>query len=109
MEFGSHYPIMTRCKAVKCDIMPRVTFTANLQRHVAAPPSSVAGATVREALDAVFATHPVLRGYVLDDQGELRRNMVIFVNAEQIHDRAGLSDPLAANSDVYVMQALSGG
>src|SRR6266851_7714043 len=30
--------------------VPRVTFTANLQRHLESPPSEVAGSTVREAL-----------------------------------------------------------
>ena len=69
--------------------MLRVTFTPNLQRHVPAPPSSVEGRTVREALNAVFATNPNLRGYVLDDQGGLRHHMVVFVNARQIQDRAG--------------------
>lgn len=89
--------------------MPRVVFTANLQRHVACPPAEVAGATVREALDAVFAGNPRARGYVLDDQGELRQHMTVFVDGEMLRDRAGLSDPVGPASEVYVMQALSGG
>jgi sulfur-carrier protein len=86
-----------------------VAFTENLQRHVACPPADVPGRTVREALDAVFATNPRARGYVLDDQGELRHHMVVFVDGELIRDRVGLSDPLAPDAEVYVMQALSGG
>lgn len=89
--------------------MPRVVFTANLQRHVACPPAEVAGATVREALDAVFAGNPRARGYVLDDQGELRQHMTVFVDGVMLRDRAGLSDPVGPASEVYVMQALSGG
>ena len=89
--------------------MPSVSFTQNLQRHVSAPRSFVEGATVREALDAVFLKNPVLRGYVLDDQGALRHHMVIFIGGRQILDREGLSDPVGADADVYVMQALSGG
>jgi hypothetical protein len=35
--------------------------------------------------------------------------MMVFVNGEQIHDRTGLSDPVPADGEVYVIQALSGG
>jgi len=89
--------------------MPRVTFTANLQRHVECPPASAAGATVNEVLAAVFAGNPRLRGYVLDDQGALRHHVVVFVDGTSIRDRRSLSDPVAEGSEVYVMQALSGG
>jgi molybdopterin converting factor small subunit len=89
--------------------MPRVVFTANLQRHVACPPADVAGDTVRAALDAVFAATPRLRGYVLDDHGELRPNMVVFVDGTQVADRRTLADPLRPDSEIHVMQALSGG
>ena len=89
--------------------MPRVVFTANLQRHVACPPTDVPGATVREALDAVFAQLPTARGYVLDEHGALRHHMAIFVDGVAIADRRTLSDAVSANGEVYVMQALSGG
>lgn len=89
--------------------MPTVDFTTNIQRHVLCPPTQVSGRTVREVLEAVFAENPRARGYVLDDQGALRKHMVIFVNGETVRDRVGLSDPLSDHADVYVMQALSGG
>ena len=89
--------------------MPRLFFTPNVQRHVACPPAEVAGHTVREALEAYFALHPKARGYVLDDQGALRSHMVIFVDNEPINDRIRLSDEVVENSEVFVMQALSGG
>ena len=72
--------------------MPRVAFTENLQRHVACPPRDLAGATVREVLDAYFTDNEALRGYVLDEQGALRKHMVVFVGGEQVRDRKGLSD-----------------
>jgi molybdopterin converting factor small subunit len=89
--------------------MPRVSFTANLQRHVPCPAADVAGATVRDVLDAVFAANPRARGYVLDEHGALRHHMAIFVNGVQIHDRVRLSDPVSPDAEVYVLQALSGG
>jgi sulfur-carrier protein len=89
--------------------MPQVSFTANLQRHLATPRAEVPGTTVREVLEGVFRDHPRLRGYVLDDQGRLRRHVVVFVDGEAIADRDGLSEPVRPDSSLYVMQALSGG
>jgi molybdopterin converting factor small subunit len=89
--------------------MARVSFTANLKRHIAAPPANVAGGTVRDALEKVFAANPPLRGYVLDDQGRLRKHVNIFVNGTMIADRAAQTDRIANNDEIYVMQALSGG
>ena len=89
--------------------MASVTFTDNIQRHVECPPTTAPGRTVREVLDVVFAGNPRARGYVLDDQGALRKHMVIFIDGSTIRDRVALSDRLGDDADVYVMQALSGG
>ena len=89
--------------------MPHVVFTPALQRHVTCPPAEVEGTTVREALERVFEENPRARGYVLDDQGALRRHMAVFIDGETVQDRDGLSDGVGADSQIYVMQALSGG
>ena len=89
--------------------MATVVFTPNLKRHVECPTELVEGATVRAVLDSVFAQNPRLRGYVLDDQGALRHHMNVFVDGQQIADRERLTDPVRPASEVYVMQALSGG
>jgi molybdopterin converting factor small subunit len=44
--------------------MPRVSFTSNLRPHVECEAAQVEGATVAEALDAVFAKNPRLRVYL---------------------------------------------
>ena len=90
-------------------LMPRVVFTANLQRHVPCPPCQVAGRTAREALDQAFALYPRVRSYVLDEHGALRRHMAVFVNGRPAADREGLGDPVQDADEVMVMQALSGG
>jgi molybdopterin synthase sulfur carrier subunit len=89
--------------------MPRVKFTANLNRHLDCPVVDVEGKTLREALDAVFGENPRLRGYVLDDQNCVRRHIAIYVDSRPICDHNDLSDPLEPASEVFVMQALSGG
>jgi len=89
--------------------MPTVSFTRALERFLEAPTVTVEAATLGEALAAVFASRPALRGYVLDDQGALRRHVAVYVNGEAVRDRVGLSDPVGPRDEIYVFQALSGG
>ncbi|MSR58751.1 MAG: MoaD/ThiS family protein [Planctomycetaceae bacterium] len=89
--------------------MPRVSFTPNLERHVHCPTGEAAGQTVRAVLDAAFQANPAARGYVLDEHGELRKHVVVFVNGTPVRDRRQLSDRVAPSDEVYVYQALSGG
>ncbi len=89
--------------------MPTVAFTSALQRFLPVPATQVAGATVNDALAVVFASRPALRGYILDDQGVLRRHVNVFVNGDLIHDRVRLTDPVRPDDEIYVFQALTGG
>jgi len=89
--------------------MVTVHFTANLRRHVECPELEVTGGTVSEALEAYFGVHPAVRSYVLDEQGAVRRHVAVFANGSQIGDPTTLSDPVAPGSEIYVMQAFSGG
>jgi hypothetical protein len=69
----------------------------------------VSGATLRDVLDDYFKSNEAARGYVLDDQGRLRRHMAAFIDGRQIGDREALSDPVAASAVIDVVQSLSGG
>ena len=89
--------------------MPTVHFTSHLQHFLDCPAVEVAGDTVRVALEKVFSQNPRMRSYVLDDQGEIRRHVNVFVGGALILDRVGLSDALGESSEIFVMQALSGG
>ena len=89
--------------------MATVHFTSSLRRHVDCPSMQVAGETVRTALKLVFAAHPRLETYVLDDQGALRKHMRILVNGRAITDLQKQSDALSPDDEIWVMQALSGG
>ena len=70
---------------------------------------TVPGSSVRAVLDAVFATQPRLRSYILDDQDRVRRHVAIYVNGDRIADRDRLGDPVGEADEVFVFQALSGG
>ena len=89
--------------------MVDIRFTRNIQRHVQCGEGSVEAATVRQALDAYFADNPAAKSYVVDDQGALRHHMALFVDGRPVRDRRTLSDPLEPTSEIYVLQALSGG
>jgi sulfur-carrier protein len=89
--------------------MPHVHFTSNLRRHVDCPSMTSNGNTVRQVLDHVFGLNPRLETYVLDDQGGLRKHMRILVDGLALEDRATLSDEVKDTSEIWVMQALSGG
>ena len=89
--------------------MARIIFTPQLRRFVEIPEVQTSSLTVREALEAAFAVNPRLRGYVLDDQGHLRANVVVFIDGRRMRELTLLNDPLQESSVVHVLQALSGG
>ena len=89
--------------------MARVVFTQQLRRFTETPEVQTAAPRLREALDAAFAVNPRLRDYVLDEQGHLRPHVVVFIDGQRKQDRATQDDALAPDSQVYVLQALSGG
>lgn len=89
--------------------MARLVFTQQLRRFTVTPEIVAPSATLREALDAAFRVNPRLRGYVLDDQGHLRPNVVAFIDGRRSRDRLAQSDALGPDSEVHVLQALSGG
>jgi len=70
------------------------------ERHAPLPPA---------ALDAYFGRHPEVRGYVVDERGTIRRHVAVFVGGEPITDREAQSDAVGADTEIHVMQALSGG
>lgn len=89
--------------------MPRVEFAPALTRHVPCPPQLVRAETLGDALAAAFAAAPALRGYVLDEQGAVRKHVAVFVNARALVDRTRLDLPLRDEDQVLVIQALTGG
>jgi hypothetical protein len=89
--------------------MARIAFTPQLRRFTETPEIDTPAPTLRAALEAAFHANPRLRGYVLDDQGHLRANVVVFIDGRRSRERVVLDDPLRADSRVHVLQALSGG
>ncbi|MGB7346972.1 MAG: hypothetical protein WBD20_22300 [Pirellulaceae bacterium] len=89
--------------------MVHIEFTSHLSQHVQCKAKTVDAATLKDALYLVFDDAPRARGYILDDQGAVRKHVAIFIDSKLLVDRSNLNVPLGPNSQVYVMQALSGG
>jgi sulfur carrier protein ThiS len=69
----------------------------------------VPGTTVREVLDLLDQRYPGLAAYIVDETGQLRRHVNIFVGDEPICDRETLADKVGPGDRVFIVQALSGG
>ena len=69
----------------------------------------VQAATVAEVVREVERFAPGFTFYICDERGCLRTHVNIFVGQERIGDPTRLSDPVPADSTVFIMQALSGG
>ena len=96
--------------------VPTVVVAPSLTRWLTASPTSVGerkvtvgGTTVREVLESLFAEYPTLRGYATDERGALRHHVVAFVDGVPVRDKQGLGEPVPADGEVYLLQALSGG
>lgn len=92
--------------------MPVVTLASALARWLPDGSSrsvAVNATTVRDALSDLFAVYPTLRGYVLDERGNVRHHVVVYVGGDAVRDKADLTQAIPADAEVHVFQALSGG
>jgi len=69
----------------------------------------VEASTVAEVVRALDRVAPGFALYVCDERGRLRPHVNIFIEEEHIADRVGLTDKVAPETRVFILQALSGG
>ena len=90
--------------------MAKLKFTSALKRFFPAlEETSIQAQSVKEALDLLEVQHPGISGYLLEDDGSLRKHVNIFLKNEMITDRTTLSDKVTEQDEILVYQALSGG
>ena len=65
--------------------------------------------TAAEVIETVAQEFPGLRDRVLNEQGELRRHVNIFIDGENARFLGGLSAAVGAESEMWIHPALSGG
>jgi molybdopterin converting factor small subunit len=65
--------------------------------------------TVADALEELWKLHVGLRDRVVNEQGELRRHINIFLESENIRRQELLATPITDNSEITILPAVSGG
>jgi sulfur-carrier protein len=66
-------------------------------------------ATVADALGSLWKLHPALRDRIVDEQGEVRQHINIFVGDEAIRFADGLATKVPAMAEIMIVPAVSGG
>lgn len=90
--------------------MAKVKFTTALKRFFPALSEIYVEATnINDVIAALEKNHPGLSSYLVDDTGQLRQHVNIFIKDDLIKDRKTLSDPINDSDEVLIFQALSGG
>lgn len=68
-----------------------------------------AGATAGDVLRALGRRHPGVADRVLDERGQVRQHVNVFVDGESIRFLDGLLTPVREGSTVDIVPAVSGG
>lgn len=66
-------------------------------------------ATAGEALTALMRAHPGVRDRVVDERGDLREHVNVFVGDECIRFTGGLDTPVREGDEITIVPAVSGG
>jgi hypothetical protein len=86
--------------------MPRVILTGVLRQQTSGLGAvEVGGDTAGAALRALETSHPALRGWIVDEQGSLRRHVKLFVGGVAV----ALDTPVEPDGELYVVGSISGG
>lgn len=67
------------------------------------------GITLAEVIDDLEARYAGLRERLLDEKGELRRFVNVFVNEEDIRFQNGLATAVKDGDEVSIVPAIAGG
>jgi len=70
---------------------------------------SLARGTVADALTELWRLHPGVRDRVVNEQGQVRQHINIFIGNENIRYTGGLATPLCDGFEVSIVPAVSGG
>jgi molybdopterin synthase sulfur carrier subunit len=68
-----------------------------------------AGANINELIENLEAQYPGVKTRLLDDNGQIKRYVNVFVNDEEIRTLQGSETPLGAKDEVSIIPAMAGG
>lgn len=69
----------------------------------------VSGNNVKEILNELFLQHSEIKNHIIDENGELRNFVNIFVNNEDTRHNGGLNYDISDNSDIRIIPSIAGG
>ncbi len=69
----------------------------------------IAGATVGEIITNLVAAYPGLESSLLDDDGNVRKFVNLYVDDEDVRFAEGLDTVVAAGDEVAILPAVAGG
>jgi molybdopterin converting factor small subunit len=67
------------------------------------------GATVGEVLRQLARAHPRLGERLLDDAGQVRRHLGVFLGGEEVRELGGLAAPVRDGDRLWLVPAIAGG
>jgi molybdopterin converting factor small subunit len=70
---------------------------------------SVEGSTLSEVLESLDTSYPGIKGRVLDDSGELRRFVNVYVDNDDVRFAEGLQTSIKEGGQVSIIPAVAGG
>lgn len=70
---------------------------------------SVDGATVGDVVSAIGTAYPALARRIVDETGELRRHVNVYVGVEECRRLGGLDAVVPEGVDVSVIGSIAGG
>lgn len=90
--------------------MAKIRFTSALKRFFPNLESlTVSVNNAQEVVEMAEQHYPGIRDYLVNERGELRQHVNIYIKNDLIQDREKLSDKIEEQDEILIMQALSGG
>jgi molybdopterin converting factor small subunit len=67
------------------------------------------GSVLSDVLESLDTSYPGVKGRIVDEQGELRRFVNVYVGNEDVRFLDGLATPVADGAEISVIPAVAGG
>ena len=64
--------------------------------------------SIAEVLEALWKRHPALRDRILNEQGEIRQHVNIFLDTDDVKRLDGLKTAVSSD-EIHIFNAVSGG
>ena len=69
----------------------------------------VGGSDLGSAIDALDARYPGFKDRLLDERGELRQFVNVYLNDEDVRLGSGLQEKVEADDEISIVPAVAGG